>query len=351
MDMLKLCEFLTVLKVGSQGLAFVAERRKEMPPAVIAYPSADMVWRTFNRGTRPERENIPVGQIEDARVRTFMTNLPKGMDPGPGTEFVPVELSHDGIHYIGGYENVHGEGTPDWIVCSILPEREIMENAWRNNWIHLGIGALIVVMATAAGVRLSRNIARPLAQLVAETKAISSFDCEPRPAIQSIVQEVVDLGVALEEMKTGLRSFRKYVPADLVRNLLLSKQTAVLGGLSRMLTIFFCDIVDFTTIAEKMDPYELVEHLREYLGVMSAQVTRANGTVDKYIGDAIMAFWGARCPTPATPCTPARPPSAATRPWPGFARSGKPKGSRCSRLASDSTPARSSSATSAATRA
>src|SRR5262249_26375049 len=65
------------------------------------------------------------------------------------------------------------------------------------------------------------------------------------------------------------------------------------GGEHRRLTIYFSDIADFTSISESMPPEALVAHLGEYLQAMSEQVLAAGGTVDKYIGDAVMAFWGA----------------------------------------------------------
>ena len=94
-------------------------------------------------------------------------------------------------------------------------------------------------------------------------------------------------------MKAGLRSFQKYVPADLVRALLASGAEARLGGERKVLTVLFSDIAGFTGLAEKLDPEKLVDILAEYLEVMSQEIAETGGTVDKYIGDAIMAFWGA----------------------------------------------------------
>src|SRR6202035_160734 len=75
--------------------------------------------------------------------------------------------------------------------------------------------------------------------------------------------------------------------------LLASNQEASFGGERRDVTVFFSDIVNITAVAEGLTPEDLVEHLRQYLGVVSTQVLEAGGTVDKYIGDAVMAFWGA----------------------------------------------------------
>ena len=64
------------------------------------------------------------------------------------------------------------------------------------------------------------------------------------------------------------------------------------------MTISFCDLADFTTLSEQLSPEELVRHLGDYFGPLSAEILATGGTVDKYIGDAIMAFWGAPAPTP-----------------------------------------------------
>jgi adenylate cyclase len=105
--------------------------------------------------------------------------------------------------------------------------------------------------------------------------------------------EVDQLARATEQMKMSLRSFGKYVPTDLVRQLLASGIEARPGGENRELSIFFCDLANFTTISENLSPRELVEQLGEYFHAFTEEVAASGGTVDKFIGDAVMAFWGA----------------------------------------------------------
>ena len=107
------------------------------------------------------------------------------------------------------------------------------------------------------------------------------------------MREVDHLGVAIEDMKVGLRSFRKYIPTELFRSFLSSGQEAVFGGARRTVTIFFSDVVNFTAIAEDQKAEELVDLLREYLNTVCKEIEATDGTVDKYIGDAVMAFWDA----------------------------------------------------------
>jgi adenylate cyclase len=90
--------------------------------------------------------------------------------------------------------------------------------------------------------------------------------------------------------------FEKYVDASVVDKLIENPELMALGGEERELTILFTDIQGFTTMSEKLTPNELVKLLNELLDDLSMIIFKNRGTIDKYIGDAIMAFWGAPVP-------------------------------------------------------
>ncbi len=90
--------------------------------------------------------------------------------------------------------------------------------------------------------------------------------------------------------------FSKYVSPDLVHQLLNSSKKLELGGEDKILTVLFSDIRGFTKLSEGLDPQALVSHLNEYYTAMTQILQEYKGTLDKYIGDAIMAFWGAPIP-------------------------------------------------------
>jgi len=87
--------------------------------------------------------------------------------------------------------------------------------------------------------------------------------------------------------------FGKYVSPVVIDHLLQNPNEIKLGGEKRDITIFFSDIRGFTPISEKLNPEELVHLLNEYLSEMTSIIIKDQGLVDKYMGDAIMAFWGA----------------------------------------------------------
>jgi putative heme-binding domain-containing protein len=293
-DLAGLCRFLHGLPVGDGGLAFLVELRPGGGRRVIAHPRPELLL-----GPRPEggRGLVPAEELADERVRAFLERLPASAEREALRE--TVRFRAGGRDYLGRCQRVEGEGRPRWLICTVLPEEAVLAHArWANRLtLVITLGALAV--AALVGVYVSGQVARPLEHLTREAAAVGQLRIDPGPVAHSFVLEVDRLAVASEEMKAGLRSFRKYVPADLVRALLGSGQEARLGGERRVLTVFFSDIADFTAITESMSGEELVDHLGEYLGALSEEVLAAGGTVDKYIGDALMAFWGAPTPNPA----------------------------------------------------
>lgn len=140
---------------------------------------------------------------------------------------------------------------------------------------------------------LYRQVTNPIRELVQETEKIKSFNLDEKVNIRASLLEIKTLVDAIANMKVGLQSFKKFVPSQLVRQLVESGLEANASGQRREVTIFFSDIADFTTISESMRPSELASHLSEYFNELTNIIMEHNGTVDKYIGDAIMAFWNA----------------------------------------------------------
>mgnify|MGYP001155198211 CR=1 FL=1 len=109
-------------------------------------------------------------------------------------------------------------------------------------------------------------------------------------------REIDRMEDALASMESGLNSFTKYVPRDVVRVLQRDKSEARMGVVTTPLTVFFSDVAGFTTITEMMQPEDLVDLISQYLHEMSKVILDSGGLVDKYIGDAVMAFWNAPLP-------------------------------------------------------
>jgi adenylate cyclase len=288
-DLQTLSHFLRGLRVGREGFAFVVELREDGSRRVIAHPQPDIL-------VSPDHDLVPVDELADGRVQAFLSQLPTGSD-GLGKAGA-VRFRHGAKDYLGRYDRVQGEQRPHWLVGTILPEEDILAQAHKSMRWTFVIALAALSLAIVVSMLVSRQVAEPLEHLAEEAAAVGHLQLEAHLVAHSIILEVDRLATASEEMKTGLRSFQKYVPADLVRALLDSGQEAKLGGERQTVTIFFSDIADFTTISEATASEALVAHLGVYLGALSEEILKLGGTVDKFIGDAIMAFWGAPVPNP-----------------------------------------------------
>jgi adenylate cyclase len=98
------------------------------------------------------------------------------------------------------------------------------------------------------------------------------------------------------EKQKLLDIFSQFVPPEIVSALSHQDQQLALEGESRYLTVLFCDLRNFTAMAEQLDPREVVRLLNQYFTAMTATLYQHGATIDKYIGDSVMAFWGAPLP-------------------------------------------------------
>jgi adenylate cyclase len=175
----------------------------------------------------------------------------------------------------------------------VVAEEEVLGPVRRQLDLTLGLTALFLLAAMAVAYALSRAIARPLATLAGQVDRIRRLDLGDAAPVRTTILEVATIGDSVQNMRRGLRSFKKYVPAEVVDRLLHRGEEAVIEGERRQLTLFFSDIKDFTRVSERHDPEVLVARLGTYLEEVTRTLLAGAGTVDKFIGDSVMAFWGA----------------------------------------------------------
>jgi adenylate cyclase len=296
-DIVAVSSFLAANPVGKAGFAFIVETPVQGEPRIIAHPDPGILTRTVvgKRGST-QYEFVPFRELADGRVARFIEKWSLNDPDSRGDALRIFRFSDGGNDYFGSYRKMTGKDAPPWGVASIIPRKEIMGLVDRNNMETLWIGLATFILMLLASAWISGLIADPLRRIARETEAIGRFELDAPPLRGSMIKEVDQLMEATDEMKRGLRSFAKYVPSDVVREILSSGGEAELGGRRAHLTVFFSDIEGFTSIAEQLPAEPLVEQLSEYLGEMERQIRQGRGTVDKFLGDGVMAFWGAPSP-------------------------------------------------------
>jgi adenylate cyclase len=184
-----------------------------------------------------------------------------------------------------------------WLVGIAVPERAYVGPLVAARDRLLMVLGLVVVAIGVLGLLGARTVSRGVRALIASTEAMRRFSFAPAPGGRaSSFAEIRAAQESLERAKTALRAMVKYVPVGLVRRLYESGHDAVLGAELMDVSIMFTDIEGFTEQAEALPPGRLAEALGRYLEAATVAVEGTGGTVDKYIGDALMVLWNAPAP-------------------------------------------------------
>ncbi|MEM1297535.1 MAG: adenylate/guanylate cyclase domain-containing protein, partial [Verrucomicrobiota bacterium] len=175
------------------------------------------------------------------------------------------------------------EGPQFWIAVAV-PEDDFLGEIKAGRFYVLGLCGLALVVAGVTSVRLSRRYSSPIQALIRQADRLRTLNTEASDDQCTDIHEIAQLHDAQERMRLALDSFAKYVPSDVVRELLDKGQAAVIGGRHTSMSILFTDIEGFTSISEKMPPDQLTAHMANYFDAMIHIITEHNGTVDKLIG-------------------------------------------------------------------
>jgi class 3 adenylate cyclase len=140
---------------------------------------------------------------------------------------------------------------------------------------------------------LGQAIARPIRRLAAASLAIRNLEIASiAPLKRSPFRELDSMAQAYNSMLSGLRWFETYVPKTLVFRLMRQGE-ATTRSEERTISVLFTDIAGFSSLSDRLSAAALAGFLNTHFALVAAAIDAENGTVDKYIGDSVMAFWGA----------------------------------------------------------
>jgi adenylate cyclase len=202
------------------------------------------------------------------------------------------DLEPSGERYVALFSHF-GAGPRHWQVLVVTPLADFVGPLESTNrlliWLMLGIvlaeSVLIYVMA--------RQLSRPIVMVSRAIQRIRSLSFGQRPVQRSRIVEIAQLQQATALLESALRSFSLFAPLGLVRDLIQSGKPLEPRVEPRFVTLMFSDVQNFTGIAEQLSPQELSDQASRYFETITRAVAEEGGTIDKFIGDAVMAFWGA----------------------------------------------------------
>lgn len=222
--------------------------------------------------------------------------LEKSLDYYNITKQEQFSIIHDGKKYLFTYKPIPELAQHGWLIGVVVPETDFTNGLEKiNHFTVLGFLMILIVCLIIFSKFVDR-IVSPISKLVEDANKMKTFDLSGELHIKSRLAEVNHLKEALQSLKKALRSFQKYVPKTLVNQLIKTNEDTRIGGVRKELAVIFSDIENFTSIAETMNPNQLMLYMCEYYEEMTNIISEYGGTVDKYIGDSMMAFWGAPLP-------------------------------------------------------
>jgi class 3 adenylate cyclase len=233
-----------------------------------------------------------------------------GILAGVSPEMIGPTLSLAGEYTLG-------DGTPmlgtsaglasrTWALVAQIPQSIAYASLERMRLLIVGTVAAAIVVALILGLWMARSISKPVAALTAYTQKLAHREFAERVDVKTN-DELSVLGVALNRAASDLaaseaqirhevavrQDLGRYVPEQLVDRIVKREADMRLGGERRAITVLFADVVGFTPMAERLPPEATVAILNELFTILTQIVFKHGGTVDKFIGDCVMAFWNA----------------------------------------------------------
>ncbi len=163
------------------------------------------------------------------------------------------------------------------------------------NWTITGISILLGIIFSGI---VTKNLVRPVKTLVVGVRQVEGGNLDVEIPVQT-QDEIGELTRSFNLMVVGLRkrdqikeTFGKYLDPRIVDSLLENPERMSMEGEKRIVTVLFSDIQGFTSISERLSPIAVVNFLNAYFNQMAQPIRKSHGIIDKFMGDAIMAFWG-----------------------------------------------------------
>ncbi|HEX8988548.1 MAG TPA: cache domain-containing protein [Rhodocyclaceae bacterium] len=275
-----LSKFLASRPVSENSISLIVDRNDR----IVAHPDP---------GQSVRREDGKLVQNSLSRLSSDLPALAVASRMDKSAERFTFVHGVSGQEYVAMFSHLPDTLGKSWWVMIIAPLDDFSRQWTDNNRRVLLFGSIAVILEVLLIGLLSKLISRPIEQLERQILRIENFEPREGVEIKSGIREIRSLVQAVKTLDSTIDAFAAFVPRQLVRKLLGSDQRLELGGRSRFLTIFFSDLESFSTLAENSPAQELLTRVSAYLEAVTHAVNAEAGTIDKFIGDGVMAFWGA----------------------------------------------------------
>ncbi len=281
-----LSEFLEHLSTGSAPNTFVLYGKDRVLAhrlMAAGYPGLSL--------EKPLPELAGFGDPVLARMWDEYWMRRSGIAPRPPLQSHLVELA--GARYLFLYRQLDSYTATPLIVGAYF-DTDVMSDEINRLFNSIIVGLAALVLAVLLALFIGRRLSRPVRRLSSVAHLIGELRLDDiRDLPHSRVRELDEQSNAFNSMTGALRWFQAYVPRSLVHQLMREGDLASLASDRRNVTVMFSDIAGYSTISEGKSAAEVAALLNRHFGILTSAIEAEEGTVDKFIGDSVMAFWGA----------------------------------------------------------
>jgi adenylate cyclase len=280
-------DFVQAQRPGPHGTVMIFDEAGSL----IAHPDfAELVASAMTDPSRSQLPNIDV--VKSGMVASVLHKLPD-VDSNEGL----VRDDEGRGHLFRLTKFALGEGYSASILL-LAARGDFVQNVRNLQFtglvLAIVVGATFIPMVWIFGSRMAHS----LNAITAQARKLQTL-AEPDPlSVTSHVTEIHELGNTVSLAQRAIWTFAHFVPKEIVRRVIDNSISTRLGGIKQEITLVFTDVQGFTTIAEAADPDVLMRQTSRYFSVLTAAFLAEAGTVDKFIGDAVMVFWNAPDPQP-----------------------------------------------------
>jgi class 3 adenylate cyclase/ABC-type nitrate/sulfonate/bicarbonate transport system substrate-binding protein len=276
-----LSRFFDKHRTSARSTTLIADRNNGK---IIAFPNKQ-------KGVRVENEKLKIAtlaDIDDPDVREAYRQHARA-----DTDSFVFRSPTNGEDLIAAFANFpDGFGQP-WQVITLTPIDDFVGTLKATNRLMMIVIIILTMVELFFIYFASSRLSRPVENVSQQLQAIESLHFEVPASRPSNIREIARLETAAALLRTSLKSFSSFVPLDVVRQLIKSGIPLTLGVEPRFLTVFFSDLENFSSHSETLAPDDLLVQISTYLEEVSGAISEEGGTVDKFIGDGVMAFWNA----------------------------------------------------------
>jgi adenylate cyclase len=279
-----LSRFISEQAVSSYGIMLILNERDE----VVALPSKLTDYKYQHKKNLYSINNLKYSWINS--VYQFKKKL---LTKKEQNRIILNLVNVDDKNYFVRLTHFPENIQKNWRLLVIVPESSLLNKVNNSLYSSVVLSIIFIIITIFMVFIISTQLSEPIKRLVYNTKLLQNYKFDELEPIDSYCTEIKIMDKALNDLSRRLVAFKKYVPTELVKQMMVQKDGLKLGGKNKEIVLFSAKIANFNQILKELSPEEQILYVSRYQSEIGRVLLHEDATIDKYLGEVIGAFWGA----------------------------------------------------------